>query len=648
MKLKFGHIALCGLLLTGTFRAFSATPDLPKTEILGKEYYYHEIQKGESIYGIARQYNWNLEELVRLNPTASSEMKKGTRLYYPTGRVTVVTEIGDDRFADQIEAEPIRHKVKKGETVYGISRQYGIPLETIYALYPNSRYGIKAGEILEFPQNDVAVGNRYLYYEIKPGDTLYSLSQTYQTTVGDLLAANPGVSDSNFRAGETVRIPVNSNTKHLKTELVEEERLAGINSYKVKKKDTWATIAKKTGVDETTLREANEDTEVLKKDEVIHVPVMETVQVEKEILDEDPRELTSEGIREIYDSIHQVNPEVEQLREMRLAVLLDEPSSKKDIDFTRGMLMALEDMKDAPYKIIFKAIDGSGSTETVTRALDNFEPHLIVCTADKAFPAFLADYGDTNRIEIVNAFDVKNELYEDNAAMVQILPPSSYFNEQVADRIIADYGNSELIFVGTPDSNDAIAEIIREKIPSGKSRELSTSALSGYSFKDNGSYLLYAYPQKREDVKALLETVRMIKDESPAEIIIVGRPNWVTLTEYFRDNFNDAEVIVPARCWFDPETEEGKLFSDRYEDLYGGTPVKSFPNFAVSGFDIANYFIDATVNNKGDFNKTNFNSSKGLQTDFNLKRVNNWGGIVNPVVYLLRFRPSGYVDKIGI
>ncbi|MDE6076822.1 MAG: LysM peptidoglycan-binding domain-containing protein, partial [Muribaculaceae bacterium] len=91
MKLRFGQIALCGIMLMGTSPLFAATPDLPKTEILGKEYYYHEIQKGESIYGIARQHNWNLEELVRLNPTAASEMKKGTRLYYPTGRVTVVT-----------------------------------------------------------------------------------------------------------------------------------------------------------------------------------------------------------------------------------------------------------------------------------------------------------------------------------------------------------------------------------------------------------------------------------------------------------------------------------------------------------------------------------------------------------------------------
>lgn len=648
MKLKIRHIPMLGLVLASTFSVFAATPDLPRTEILGKEYYYHEIQKGESIYGVAKQYGWDLEELVRLNPTASSEMKKGTRLYYPTGRVTIVTDLATDELVEPVDAEPIRHVVKKGETVYGISKQYGIPVETIYALYPNAKTGIKAGETLEFPQNDVATEGQYLYYVVKPGDTLFALAKKYQTTVEDILSANPGVSEKNFRIGETVRVKVNSNSKRLQTQLVEEERLASIDSYKVQKKDTWSSISKKTGVDVTTLKEANEDTRNLKKDEVINVPVMQTVQVEKEVIAEDPRELTPEGIQEIYDSIHQVDSDLQQLREVRLAVLLDEPTSKKDIDFTRGMLMALEDMKDAPYKIVFKVIDGSASTENVTKALDNFEPNLLVGTADKSFPAFLANYGENNRIEVINAFDVRNELFEDNPSMVQILPSPSFFNEQVADRIVSDYDRTQLIFVGTPDPNDAIAEIIKEKFPANKVKKVSTHNLGDYDFADNGSYLLYAYPQKRDEVKAILDVVDHIKSNSAADITIVGRPSWVTLTEYFRDNFNNAEVIVPARCWFDPENEEGKIFNERYADLFGGTPVKSFPNFAVSGFDIANYFIDTTVNNGGDYNKTAFNTSKGLQTDFNLKRVSNWGGFVNPVVYLLRFRPSGYVDKITL
>ena len=138
---------------------------------------------------------------------------------------------------------------------------------------------------------------------------------------------------------------MNSGSKRIHTELVEEERLASIDSYKVKKNDTWNTISKKTGVDVETLKEANEEVSLPKKNEVINVPVVETVQVEKEIEGGGPAEMTSEHIQEVYDSIHNVDSAASMLAEVKVAMLLDEPSSKKDIEFSRGFLLALNEMK---------------------------------------------------------------------------------------------------------------------------------------------------------------------------------------------------------------------------------------------------------------------------------------------------------------
>ena len=106
--------------------------------------------------------------------------------------------------------------------------------------------------------------------------------------------------------------------------------------------------------------------------------------------------------------------------------------------------------------------------------------------------------------------------------------------------------------------------------------------------------------------------------------------------------------MAPARCWLDPETGEGKRFNEKFVELYEQEPVKSFPNFAASGYDIAKYFIDATSRNGGDFNRTFSSDENGLQTDFSLKRVSNWGGFLNPVSYLLVFRPSGAVEKVTV
>lgn len=120
-----------------------------------------------------------------------------------------------------------------------------------------------------------------------------------------------------------------------------------------------------------------------------------------------------------------------------------------------------------------------------------------------------------------------------------------------------------------------------------------------------------------------------------------------TLTDVLGDKFSEAGVVVPSRLWFDMDSNEGKLFVKDFTDMYGGAPVKSFPNFAVSGYDVAHYFIPSTANNGGDFNNGFTGSTKSLlQSEIKLKRVNNWGGFINPMGYLLKFRPGGYVDKV--
>ena len=237
------HVRLCSLLAAAacSFSLAASQPSLPKVEILGKEYYYYEVKKGDSIYGIAKQFGWDINELIRLNPNTVSELKKGSRLYYPTGRG--VEGVDDDDAsaapaatgrgeaateaeatpAEPVEAEPIRHLVKKGETVYSISRQYNIPLEAIYASHPSAKQGIKAGETLVIRQDASSVPSdkKYAYYTIKRGDTLFALAKQYNVTVADILKANPGVSESNFRAGDTVRIPTGQSTRSVKTRLVE-------------------------------------------------------------------------------------------------------------------------------------------------------------------------------------------------------------------------------------------------------------------------------------------------------------------------------------------------------------------------------------------------------------------------------------------
>ncbi len=639
----FAAAAFAALAVTA-----GAEANLPRVEILGKEYYYYEVKKGDSVYGIAKQFDWDPQELMKLNPRAAAGLEKGARLYYPTGKVVVLAEEPDpEKPAVEIPFEPITHLVKRGETPYSIAKHYNISLETLYANHPSAKYGVKAGEtivIRQLPEMVDRNGGMY-YYTVKPGDTLFALSRKYNTTVEKLLAANPGVSEKNFKAGSAIRIPVNTDTaKRTHTAVVEERRVESLDDYKVEKDDTWASIAEKTGTAVEDLRDANGGAAIPKRNQIVTVPNMVTVQVEREVEGDDPAAASSEKVQEIYDSIHAVESVPIEQRQVRISLMLDDPSTKRDSEFVKGFLLALNDYKDTPYKVQVK-IDKADDRSAALASLKEFNPNLVISTADRNFPEWLGEYGKNTDTEIVNVFDVRNEQYLENPLMVNVLTPTNFFNESTADAIVERFGGRSLIIVGENDTQDTLGPLVKEQMP-GAAIELTPEELSAYPFDEAGSYLIYAMPTAQSEVERVLDAVATARQNSPvAEVAVIGRPNWITLTESLGEKMHDADVYIPSRFYFDDSSNEGRSFTSDFTALYGYAPVKSYPLYAAVGFDLANYFVPGVAVTEGDFNR-GVPDADSVQTAMRMERVNNWSGFYNPVTYLVRLTPYGSTDKI--
>lgn len=646
--------ALMALSLTFSV-AVMGEINLPTTEILGAEYYCYEIKKGESLYGIAKRFGWDPEELMRLNPQAATLLRKGDNLYYPTGKVIVVSQEEEDTAdVSKLEFEPIHHVVSRGETVYGIARQYNVPVDLIYASHPSARHGIKEGEEIVIDQNGRGFDQEgsFYYYKIKSGDTLYALAREYNTSVEQILADNPGVSEKNFRAGDSIRIAVNSKKRKLKKELVDEERLKSIDNYKVEKNDTWSSVAKKTGTSVEDLKSANSDVRTLTKNDVLAVPVIETVQVEKitEEVEVDHRETTSAGIEEIYGEVHNVaTPAEQEERELKLVLLVEDASTKREQEFTKGCVLALDRRKNGGDKVSFKVVDGSAPESEVIAQLKAFEPDVVMTTHDKKFPSYLSDFCNETSTEIFNIFDLKNEDYLTDATVVQFLTPSSYFNEETSAYLADRFRDSKIVFIGTPDKNDAVAEALQSRVKSTNLEDYSLSNLQDIVGDSFGPYMFYAYPTDRKDVGELLDNIVKLKEENPAaDIAVVGRPNWIVFADAMSDKFFDSDVYFPSRFYYETDSADGKQFEADYTAMFSGTMPKSFPVYPVAGYDVTNYLIDSLTANGGDFNKNEGKLTSGMQNDVSLKRPSNWGGFYNRACYVVRYAPFRMVDRIKI
>ena len=652
---------LCVAAATGVFFSASAaasTKNLPKVSIAGSEYYMYEVKKGDSLYGIANRFGWNIDRLDELNPSLGHKLEKGAKVYYPVDPGLHTNDDTDEYILP--ETYPvIRHIVRKGDSVYSIAKLYGVSVDKIYLYNPSSKSLLRRGDVITIPQETEAIndGSSFLYYTVKEGDTLADIASSYNTSVEQLLRDNKGVSEYNFSSGDILRVSVNSNKDNAVRKKVDETRIARIDTYKADKNDTWETVAEKTGVDVEELLEANSGTH-LKKNAHIAIPVVETTTVEREVEPYDDRENTIEGRRDIYKEVHMLDvpDSVSELgSSVSIALVIEDPMSKRDNEFTRGTLLAIDRLKNSPYAIRLKVLcdsqtpsDSVKVTESLMAQLDDFKADMVVATYEKNFPSWLAKYGEDNGVEIVNSFDVKNEMYMDNPSMIHLLTPSNYFSEEVGEWTASNLGSYNLVLVGKEDDDDAFAQSIigRRDVSSIIQRQLDN--LAETQLDEGGRYLFYGYSTSREDIQTMLTAIEYLKENNPfTEIKVMGRPSWITLAEGMKERFHKADVYFPSRFFFDHTSGQGKEFISAYSSAYGHGPIRSFPTYAVAGYDIASFFIPSIAANDGDFNVAVPEASE-IQTPISLERVGNWGGFFNPSAYMIRYSPYGDIEKILI
>lgn len=61
----------------------AAALELPVKSINGRKYYYYEVKSGDNVFSIARQLGISRDDIIRYNPAANDRLRTGTTLYFP-------------------------------------------------------------------------------------------------------------------------------------------------------------------------------------------------------------------------------------------------------------------------------------------------------------------------------------------------------------------------------------------------------------------------------------------------------------------------------------------------------------------------------------------------------------------------------------
>ncbi|MCM4154509.1 LysM peptidoglycan-binding domain-containing protein [Gramella sp. AN32] len=202
----------------------------------------HKVAKKETLYRLSKQYNVSIDDIKRFNKHLySEELKTGETVKIPTG------QISESSVAEAIsESKPVtptstsssnpsptpsagtqvmqtgktrEHIVLEKETRYGIARKYGMTVAELDDMNPavemlQPGMMIRVGTDVLKDEPVIILDDRFEFYEVKPQENLFRLSQRFGLSQDSLKELNPALKDG-LKYGMILKVPVkggNSNS----------------------------------------------------------------------------------------------------------------------------------------------------------------------------------------------------------------------------------------------------------------------------------------------------------------------------------------------------------------------------------------------------------------------------------------------------
>ena len=191
----------------------------------------HEVQPKETLFGIEKKYGVSDEALKAANPfLIENGLQIGQTLVIP-GKGSSSKNSAPTTAKATTQEKYVYHDVVAKETKYSIAKQYKTTIEdlekrnpeivsslpvgyrlTIKGTAPKTETSTAVASTVEKPveakkANEASKkGTTYMDYQVKPKETLYSLSRTFQLTQDELAALNPSLSEG-LKEGMVLKVP---------------------------------------------------------------------------------------------------------------------------------------------------------------------------------------------------------------------------------------------------------------------------------------------------------------------------------------------------------------------------------------------------------------------------------------------------------
>lgn len=550
-------------------------------EVEGRSYYKHLVAGGDTIYSLSKAYGVSEQSIMDSNEGLTpSTLKIDTYVLIPKGGEAAVAK------AEKVDKKRfIYHSVKQGETIYSIARKYKVSVAVLESDNPNidverispgmevkvrrSERGFATVDEIERERDRRAAAETLAEdeYRVRAGETVYSLSRKFGLSEEEFMALNALKTYSDLKEGMIVK-------------RAKREQLIDMD------------------------KEADKPAESATKEVVAEPVVADTVAMVQPYDEESMR----------ADTLRTTFRQLAPYQILRASLLMpfhkDGKVNPSIVDFYRGVLLAMEDIKNEGYDVELSVFDTEGSVEKIQSIMADeplfFEAQLIIGPVYENELSVVLPYATENGIPVISPLADITSLHSPMLFQMHAENENKYDKfERVFD------GSREVVIIHTP-SVDAEYE--------AKMRELSAGHVVyelNYTFDresllymrnadgTNGEQiditefmrsrtekLFVVLASQETDVDRVLTTLSSTRasilgrGSLMGDYVVVGNRRWKQMTSIDKQTFfnNNTLFLVPYHA--NRGNSNVAMFDARYIKAYEALPTM----YAYRGYDAAMIF----------------------------------------------------------
>ena len=596
------------------------------------------------------------------------------------------------------------HQVKKGETAYSISKAYGITVEELTKENPPAVYGIREGQALRIPVKPLPEPvtsvpepvkkqrdeSRFIYHNLKPGETVYFLSKTYGVSENEILQNNEGIDINKLPVGTEIVIP--------RREFMSDRQKFNNPGEKyifhiVRQGESLSSIAEKYGLTARELRRENRDLRFPQVGDYIRIPGSEAEEIQA------VQPVKTDTVVPVVEApvIKIVRPSgftpVKDLRgTLNVAVLLPfylkenserieidssstikgkrifktmgknedwiYPGSLNFIEMYEGILLAADTLTSLGLNINIYPYDIKSDTIEITRLIQSgklADMNLIIGPVYSHNLNAVASYAKDLGIPVVSPVPLVNNSVLSNNPTLFTAGSSFEIAQKMLASKVSEYYDHNFVFIhsdtlGIDEDVKRLRNMIFKELSYHipfeeiKFKELPYHTRSGIG-SDTINRLSNALSDRSkniiiiasEDAPVISETIMDIHGLiRKFDIKVFGYPVMRDVGNLDPKYFFDLDLLVNSSSWIDYSRKDVRQFNANFRQKFLTEPLPK--SYAWQGYDIAYYFLSGLAINGKDFilHPEKHNPDL-LQNEFDFLRKKEGDGFENQKLFLVRY-----------